>query len=333
MDSLSEQQRVLLAVVLSVGILLGWQYFFAPPPVDAPTEVNDAQPAATENAPDELPPPIEPTPEPAAEEAATDVPDSLEAPGEMNDAPAPPAPETRPFQTDVLTGVMSNIDGHLEQLELKEYTEHDGANEEGAVAVDLVAREGANADRQAYLEFDFGGVSVPPLAFAGEGLALAGANQALDLSVQVVPDGYALRYAMSATNKGSSPIAGVARIVMSLKQTGEGRSMFSPAADVVSGLCFYEGGVDRDLVSSLVDTPVDASTDVQWAGIDRQYFVLAAVPVNVTDGKTRCSMRAEETSAIVTLELPVDALGPGETWSRDWVVFAGPKRNDALEAV
>ena len=38
MDKLSEQQRLLIAVGLSVGILLVYQAFFAPPPVKKPAK-------------------------------------------------------------------------------------------------------------------------------------------------------------------------------------------------------------------------------------------------------------------------------------------------------
>ncbi|MEM6531284.1 MAG: membrane protein insertase YidC [Myxococcota bacterium] len=340
MDSLSEQQRVLLAVVLSVGILLGWQFFFAPPaPVNPPSvgestavegEPDGAAPEAPKKVGDE-PTPAEPAETPLAEDSEPSAEGAVVEP-----VPAPAAPvvaQTRSFETNVLRGVIGNVDGHLERLELKEYSEHDGGEDAEPQPVDLVAREGGGANQQAKLEFDFGPVQAPALDFTGGGLSLSGANASLKIDVEVVPEAYSLRYRISAQNVGSSDLSGVARVVMALNQTGEGRSMFSPAADVVSGLCFYEGGVDRDLVSSLVEEPVDSTTDVLWAGIDRQYFVLATVPVNVTDGKTRCTMRGDDSTAFVTLELPVGTLAPGAEWKRDWVVFAGPKRNDALEAV
>ncbi|MEO0813443.1 MAG: membrane protein insertase YidC, partial [Myxococcota bacterium] len=327
MDKLSEQQRLLIAVGLSVGILLVYQAFFAPPPVKKPIKT----PATTES--------TENTGETAVADAPTvspkAQPDAVTSMGGKSgaaDAVARVEPSTRSFETEVLQGRFSNIDGRLQTLELKDYSEPAKEGEEARRPVNLVAAEGEAASRQAFLTVTLEGAKAPELDFASaEGLNLSGRNASAVVRVDVEPVGYTLRYRFTVQNPSASPLSGETSITMGLQQTGGGRSMFAPAADVVSGLCYYDGGVDRDLVSALVDESVEAKSEVRWAGIDRQYFVVAAVPTG--EGELECAMSAKEDTAQVVLKMPFEGLASGGTWEREVVVFAGPKRDDALEAV
>ncbi len=331
MENLTEQQRLLIAVALSVGILLLYQAFFAPaPPVEKAPEATP-----TERVQDGAGDPDPFTPDAVSSMgSATGAPSAGAAPVAAPVEAPPSAVErsAREFETESLRGRISNVDGRLERLELADYTESETGEKEARLPVNLVAREGPAAGRQAELVFELEGATAPPLDFvAGEGLNLQGRNNDVRITVDIEPVGYTLRYRIAVANQRQTPLAGAPSFTMGLRQTGGGRSMFSPAADVVSGLCYYDGGVDRDLVSALVDESVSATSNVEWAGIDRQYFVVAAIPRG--EGEQSCAMSAVEDTALVSLKLPFENLAPGATWEREVVLFVGPKRDDALEAV
>lgn len=384
MDKLSEQQRVLVAVVLSVAILFGWQFLFPPkppatPPAGTEKELSSDESTADSDAGSATDAPIESPADGAAGDTdsngtaqgsdGTEGPDAGAArsadsggdktadAGDENadgvdvagdaatdlaqepDEP-PPAPKvvaaTRTFSTGPLRGTIANVNGAFQRLELVDYSEHASEDAEEATPVILVADEGPAYGRQGLLDFQFdGAAAAPPLDFAeADGISLAGANAAMETRVDIDPiaDSFALAYRVNLRNLASTPLKGKLVVRMGLRQEGEGRSMFAPAADVVSGLCYYGGGVDRDLVTSLEEDEVDTSENVLWSGIDRQYFVVAAVPTRETSG-VGCTMAGQDATALVSLELPIESVAPGAQWQQEFTVFAGPKRNDALEAV
>lgn len=328
MQNLNEQQRLLLAVVLSLGILLAWGVLF--PNQDAEESNTVAVERVEEPAKEADVRRPQNNPRSSESIASPVVADETE---HSQPEDVPPPEQKREFETPGFRGVLSNRHAQIEHLELKNYIEKTVASDNQRLPVDLVAKDDSGRGHQASVDLDFGAVVVPALDFFGPGLALRGKNEALEVDLTVVADEYTLRYGLRVRNRSQQTLNGLARVRLNLRQSGSGRSMFAPAADVVSGLCYYGGGVDRDLVSSLSDEPVRSADGVQWVGIDRQYFVIAAVPLNVSDGKTRCSMSAENKTAHVTLELPAEQLEPGSEWQRDWVVFAGPKRIDVLDAV
>ena len=70
-------------------------------------------------------------------------------------------------------------------------------------------------------------------------------------------------------------------------------SFFSPPADMMNGLCAAQSKVERKIADSLVkDGPYGHEGPADWAGIDRQYFVVALVPKEFEAAS--CKMTAED---------------------------------------
>lgn len=341
--TMDEQQRVFVALGLCMAILFLWPVVF--PSQETPA-LQGAEQAAEGKSTGESP--SDPSERDlvggmADRSAAKDGPDGAAEAAPEN---VRPPERSRTFDFPALRGSLSNRSGHLESLELKDFDEVVGeGEEERRVQVNLVAQDGVSARRQGALELDFGeGVEAPWLDFEGDGLVLAGenANAAVRLSIKPSNEPYQLRYSLTVRNVGSRALAGSARLALALQQSNEERGMLNPAADVVSALCYVDGSVEREFAADLIEEPVSGSKDVLWVGIDRQYFVIAAVPDSsryrgeeegIESEDVRCELTGEEKTATASLVMPLSDVAPGQTWERSWTVFAGPKRGDALAAV
>lgn len=328
---LTEQQRVVTAVVACMAILFVWQFFFSPPP---PQE----EPVAQRGAEDipvkgEAIEPNDPKPLPAAEPSAAE--------------PAKYEEKVLPVVNDLYRAQISTSDAAFTKLELAQYEEavwvRDGKevkqDRSREQPVSLVTAEADGAPRQARLRLDTGGkpLSIPfveqPSQAAGR-IDLAGNTDGLQVVAELTPDpaSYQIAYEVRVTNQGSAPRTVSPMITFGLEQFGGEGSMFAPAPDQVHGLCVVGGSVERKAVNDVDEGEAYASPEgAGWAGIDRQYFLVALLPD--VEGKNRCKIEAQGKTLSLDYYLPAGDIAPGQTAVRKFRIYAGPKRDSEMVRV
>lgn len=323
---MTEQQRVFLAVALSLAILLGWQLLMPTP--EPPPEVPAPVATTTDGgAPKDVP--GSPVPAAGAQPEGTPVP---------TDAAAAPVPLTlERFETQVFRGAVRSTDGALTSLELKDFVELDPADTEKKRErpVMLATVPSGDAHEQAKLRWLVGGVAIPALRFEkveARSLLLSGAlSDGSTVAVELRPraDAYVIDYVLRLTNRGTAPLTTNASLAVGLLEGSGEHSMFAPPPDAVHGLCHVDDSVERHALSDLGE-PWRSGNGAAWAGIDRQYFVVAVAPASAGGA---CVKTATDKALWVAYELAEESVAAGATWEKTLAVYAGPKRATELELV
>lgn len=256
-----ENKRVILAVVLSLAVLVGWNFLF-PPQHQAP-KPDQKHPAQTQSAPQQAKP----------------------APAKAEDLPAfAPTPGKKiTVATPLYTAVFNSSGGVLERFELKKYRQ---TIEPNSPPVDLVG-EGASPKAPLGLLIN-GTPSWQNVAWAVEGgdLNLApGASGTLVFigrmgtlivkrSLNFSGDGYLIEEKLSLSNTGTEPVRN--RLAMTLavnRLSAEGNS-YNPTQVAfydTSGLELFDS--EKKLAAGIVDEKV-----VRWGAIMSNYFLVGAIP-------------------------------------------------------
>ncbi|MBI3179873.1 MAG: membrane protein insertase YidC [Deltaproteobacteria bacterium] len=319
---MSEQQRIFVAVALCLGILLAWQFFFSPEPTRPPA-----------------PPPPATSAAPAA--PAADAPEPPAA--ALSGAPAPkmsPAalPEVRrSFATELLSGELSSRDGALTRLELLHYNERPAEGDKQAPRhpVSLVTAVRDGQPYQAPIDLKLGGRPTPAWIFdETQGpLVLRGQSDGVETRTEIAvrADAYALDYAVSVTNTSGTELPVSAAITLALRRVASQGSFFAPPADLMHGLCATGTEIERRQESGLADDGAwQGSGPLGWAGIDRQYFVAALVPREVTPAT--CKMNVKDGMLSVSVLWDEERVAPGGRFEKEFTLFLGPKREESLAA-
>ena len=315
-QTMNEQQRVFLTVLLCMGIFLGWQFWVGdplPPPTTQQKSASSNDPAALSQPPD----PTRPT-----------------IPAGNLQEPAQAAFESRSFESDLLHGRFSNRDASLTQLDLAEYQER-GADASLNKHVSLVA-DPAPEKAQARISWDLGGGPIPALRFVNASeLALIGQRaDGLAISVQLKPrpQTYALDYTLRVENNSDAPQPASASIVLTLAPKGpQERHFFAPPADQLHALCDVNGSLERKEASSISKGPWKSSEGVRWTALDRQYFIVAVLPQGEITGQ--CQVSASGELLQVAFSFPQEIVAARGTWERRFSLYVGPKRDDRMVAV
>lgn len=302
----------------------------------------------------QTPPPGTPAvPAPETDSREPPLPSTPGAP--KSSAPSASAPVVEAVREEVIEtweaerfrGTLSTYGASLRELRLNTHWERlsvNGAEADGAPEdrkrVSLVSAKGTGDHRrQAVVRWRNGdSVVTPQLEFverASDRWSLKGAigDVGLTVGVRVREDTYALSYQLRARNQGLDAQRTGAQVEISLKLPEEtGGGMFAPPANELNAVCYVDGDVEREGRGSLEDRPWMPEAAPTWAGIDRQYFVVAAAP-QTPQPQDRCRARVEGGAIRVVLDLEAKVLAAGETWERTFDLFLGPKRRDELEKV
>jgi YidC/Oxa1 family membrane protein insertase len=330
---MSEQQRIFATVALCLGVLIVWQFLVVKPEAEkkpkaplaakATADNNSAAPATAAGAPPaaaDARPPVQATPELVPE-------------------------EKRPLETALFSAELSNLGAALTKLELKGYDEK-SESQGPKKPVSLVTAERAGGPRQAWLDVTLDGKPAPALvwdATAKEPTLVGRTADGNTVEVKITPrtDVYALDYTLSVANGTTAALPIAARVTLSLKPLVKQKSsFFAPPADMMNGLCAAGGKVERKVADKLMkDGAYTHEGPADWAGIDRQYFVVALMP-KAFEAAT-CRMSSEEmkhADGEVDHVLHVDygfvgeSLAAGQVWTRTYTLYVGPKRTDRLQA-
>jgi len=107
-------------------------------------------------------------------------------------------------------------------------------------------------------------------------------------------------------------------------------SFFGGVGNVSDAACFVKDGYEHETVKDKTETK-EFTGPVRWAGINQQYFVSAIFPVgSALEGK--CQLITSLTERIATARFPVQ-VGPGQSLTRAFGAFLGPKETEMLAAV
>ncbi|MDR2502805.1 MAG: membrane protein insertase YidC [Deltaproteobacteria bacterium] len=316
-----ENHRLVIAVVLSFGLLFGWQIFsqymgWAPKP--APTTA-------------QMPPADAPAPVPAAEDAQP-----LRIPA------APPSPgRDVVVETPLYTAVFNSAGGTLKDFALKKYQNSDpeSSRPSGKALHLLKAGELPQGAIGLFINnqstWPDGQKDGPRWSYAGESSINLREGE-LSIHFDGLSDGLVIRrtfilkadaYVLRELVRIGSESARSVNIVRSLS-TGElsGDKEYSNVTKVV----LAQGGEFLDETDKKrLAAGMNYGERIQWAGAMSSYFLTAVIPQDQT-----LNLRAihQNENYTLLLEKKQVSLEPGQDFSAEFSYYIGPKLKNDLEA-
>jgi len=346
-----DQNNFLIAVLLSLGILLGWQFFVTEPRLAAERAARQAQLAeATNNAPETLGlnPQTSPSAAPSIEGAPRVETQPLAASPQAVQALASgftTAPRLA-IETPNLVGSIALMGARFDDLILPAY----GATAaENAPRQRLLQRQGATGHWQAHHGFVSGGsnITLPDektLWQIVEGQTLTPNSpvvlahttpEGVRLTQRIsVDDSYMFTITQGAENKSGAPVT----LYPFGQITRSGRPETTDLFILHEGpIGFFgsegEGLVEADYDDLLEDGPVKHAAEEGWLGFTDKYWAAALVPPQ--DGKFtgRFMATAEGQLPVYRADflLAGQSLAPGQSMQATSQFFAGAKTVDAID--
>ena len=324
-------KRLLLAVVLSMGILFVWWKIF--PPV--PQHVQALAPIAN------------PSPSTLDAGASALATTQATAPGK---SPAAAAPGPRPAETLITLEapdanyVFSSWGASLKQIKLKDrqFLLHRNQPDSGMQVVST-STEAIEPLRTTFAKADFAWndnitwtVTRPA---PGSVVFRAETDEVVvEKHYTLEAERYRLRLSLTVQNKGSKSLDHglVVQLFAAQDPEKKGGGMFSYAsANLAEVVCHIGDKAKRSTVEGLIKEPQNFIGGVRWAAAGDKYFMIAAVPLPETPPRDRaCKQQAiDPITSEVALSFSTRSLAPGEKTEYPFIVFAGPKYAGDLEAV
>ncbi|MDR9500959.1 MAG: membrane protein insertase YidC [Desulfurivibrionaceae bacterium] len=324
-----DNQRVLLAVILSLAILLGYNYFFIPQPVAPPDGGSDA-----------------------ARQSAQRTPDDSQAAGpaaQLSQTPdfAPPAAvnsqrEGRDIyvETSLYQAVFSENGGGVKSFKLKNYKEELGPD---AALKELNKQEKFN---QLPLYFSWGNepasAAVPVYEADKTELRLRSGDTATLTMRTTLPSGvvisrimtfrddsYEIDLAVSVFNSSREDQvqgAGYLRLVNEpLTKNDNNTFVFTGPA------LFQNNALEQIKVKDLEDGALQRTGNLDWVAYEGVYFMMAVIPEGNRQTAHFELLGKEKVSS--TLTAGVVAITPGAEKTYSYKVFFGPKKLTILKDI
>lgn len=316
-----DSQRILLAVVLSLIILVGYQSFFAPPP---------------------------PAPLPVAPQETT-VPQS--SPAALTNPIAPPVSEVEvqsgrqgmdiQVETSLFSAVISEIGGGIKSFKLKNYME---TLDENSDLKQLVTTEAAN---ELPLYFTWGldeplRSRVPVYRADQETVQTQNDNKTLSMTallssgVEITrnlvfhDDAYLMEMEVFIVNRTEHQIQGAPWIGLTNKpysQRVEDRFLFNGPA------VFNQEGLEEIKVSDLEKNgPKMISGQLSWVAYEGTYFMCAIIPPQGSSSTAHLAFLGNDKVANVLTDAAT-VLQPGESKRYSYKIFFGPKKLSTLAEI
>ena len=251
---------------------------------------------------------------------------------------SPPATQIAPWsgvlENDVVRIRFSNRGGIVDAVQMKQYFE----TPRHELPVELID---IPESIKATLSTDFLASGDTDLSEAAYEVERADSSEIVfllrrgDLEVRKIfrrPDeSYEMEFRVELTNRGSTPLDSAYAI--SMPTAVNKRTDFSE----LSLIALVGEDVTRELVPSLGSSgffgglfggdtgPFQANSDVVWAGVDLRYFAGILIPADPTDVGVAFVPLVEGKVATAEVRQRGGRLLPGETVSRRYTVFFGPK--------
>ncbi|MBF8250675.1 MAG: yidC [Deltaproteobacteria bacterium] len=312
------EKRAVLAVVLSLLVLLGYQYIFAP-----------KEPIVAEKAAS-----ISGTQEKTAEPAGAKTP-ALEHP-KAEGAMHPSLPQGEGLagkdiivETDTIRAVLNTKSASVKSWTLKRYK--DKAN--GIVSVELVPP----GKRQLELVSTENGSQSPDnLIYVSDKESLNGAGSITFTAMR--PDGTKVRKTFTFTENSYK-----AGLNVSYENTGSSviterpalsMSMISKVADrgeLFHEMAFLSGKDLKRIHADKIKDEKAGSGEIEWAYLGDKYFITAVMPTSGGDAEVYSKKVGEELfeASLVFRSLQIK---PGETKVMEYGLYFGPKEVGILKA-
>lgn len=320
------EKRLIIAVVLSIGVLYAYSFIFpaAKPqlPATAPAKQGQVAPSAQpagQGGTAQV--------QPAAAAAAPGLPQQVASARDIT------------VDTDVYTAVFSSQGAGLKKLVLKKYKETLGPQGKDIVLVDET-----NPARYALLS-DSRELGLTPTTVynvSGDNLKVTdGGKASLEFST-VTPQGIELkkRFSFSGNayhiglteevrNIGAAKADGVLHLLENDRivqhQKGEGRyEVYGPST-------LAEGKVAADKLDNLLKAPAQYTNAVVWSAFSDKYFMGAVVSDKGSIASVRLS-RPGTDSLQRDIASPAVSVQPGQSAAVTYSVYYGPKDLDILKA-
>ena len=151
--------------------------------------------------------------------------------------------------------------------------------------------------------------------------------------VSWVEDGFELSTKVTLRNLTARPLSGelVLPYARAIDPAHEEKpSFFGGVGNVSDAACFVKDAYEHETVKDKSETK-EIAGPVRWVGINQQYFVSAIFPVG-TAVEGKCVLTTSPTERIATARFPVQ-VPPGQSVTRAFGAFLGPKETDALAEV
>jgi YidC/Oxa1 family membrane protein insertase len=310
-----DTKRVVLAIVLSVGVLVFWSYYFAPEP-----------------APRQAPAPQQTTQQPAGTGGQTTR--ARPAPGDtrvFETGEFTDSHDTTTVETPLYVAEVSDA-GVLSHFKLKKYKE---SIEDGAPSIDLVTREALSTAPMGLI-YNGTGTWKTPWTVTGSDLDMAdGESGRLAFSTELDgvrlvrelefrADSYLVTETLRIANDTPSQVQARVAFTMASQALTSDEDRYNKTSVAYLGA----GGVDKeDDIDDLEEGVIDSS-GIQWGAIQSNYFMLALAPS--LEGTT---FKARYDGGIY--RMAVEAAGllvdPGRETSVVNTYFLGPKKEKRLE--
>jgi YidC/Oxa1 family membrane protein insertase len=329
---MTEQQRVLLAVGLTFIIFWVWQVILGE--IDPPVQIQPEAALQEETiAPEKL------MLDTLGGEVAGDSKalEALMVEGALEVAPKPVVvqKQSATLRSKMLDVSISNEGASLSRIYLKEYTETVG-EDGGRAPVSLAATVEGEAEQAKLLFFVNGQQETIPLVLekGGSKASLRGQSASglgVVIDTRVREGQYGLDYDITFSNRGAAALEAKVVVEMGLPKPTEEGGLLTPSMQEYRGICMTSEEVESFNLDDTEEGPVKASLPVFWAGLDKQYFVVAAALHGEQTGV--CEVRSENETIAVTLDLGGESIAPGQAHKKSFSLYLGPKREDKLEEV
>lgn len=344
------QRRMLMAAALCLGAMLVYQTLFAPPLPPKPAASGTATATATADA----------SAIAAVEETRTSTTDSFEGSATQSVPPeffefTGSAPLDGERMVD-FRAQLTNVGGAFERFELPGYKERDSDNQPTDEPIALVNPMSEASPR----EREFGQMAA--ISFVGDstfdlprGAVFEVASETEDSvvyryqtrdgvvverSYRFHPDGLTVDMEVKVDNRSSARQVHQLQLSTALESNDAMRrgggfmSGFVPPPDHLEAVCYAAGSMERENVNSLKDGQAETfSGEVEWFGVDRQYFLASVVLRDEDRSEASCVLERKGERARSSVVLSPVALQPGEVRTHAFTAYLGVKISDKLEAV
>ncbi len=166
-------------------------------------------------------------------------------------------------------------------------------------------------------------------------ITFVGRTESWEVTKEVswVDDGYELSTRVTLRNLSARSLSG--ELVLPYSRAiepayEEKPSFFGGVGNVSDSACFVKDGYEHETVKDKTETK-EFTGPVRWVGINQQYFLSAIFPVG-TAVEGKCVLTTSLTERVGTARFPVQ-VAPGQSVTRAFGAFLGPKETESLAAV
>jgi YidC/Oxa1 family membrane protein insertase len=323
-----ETKRAVTAVILSLIILIGYQYFFLPATPEVPPATVQSEPTAEEAR-------VEP---PAANPAVAPIPASAETEQARS---TPLTGKDIPVETALYSAVVSENGGGIKSMRLKSYRETLGPE---APLKELVFTQGPSHQP---LLFAWGnGMPAAPEQYTASPAQVttpAGAKATLTMTAQPMPglnitrnmtfadNSYQILLEVVVKNNTAQALQGAPFLASTNKPFTQGEKS---SQGVFNGPAVYlDGALQEVKVDKLKSEGAKTLTgQLSWTAYEDSYFLCGIIPQQ--GGKSTVQFtESGENQVTSTVSGEQEVIPPGGEKRYQYTVFMGPKKLSILQEV